>query len=319
MDGATPAGTVPLPENLKAHVYIPPNLLREFEGSHEPIARIVQSFIENVGVPTVIRWRHAVTALGWKLKNQSKTTPTPSQLPLIPDPTLPTSAHYIFPGRPYGSFPTVSPVSSLPSLSFLGQPEAQDMDSLRHNLRVSQSRVTELEAVVDRLREHVDTALVSQKIRVHHAAPSPTRYKFPRPQLSMPLHRLNSSAPKPTLPSQQAIRTTNSATSGNLSPHGVHGPSTLNLYQQAASSPTPDVATRIRPFGAFCHDFILTQGMDVSLHQKIRHLHEHLPSKEWQLEMMNWFGDEDEETACLLAGSLYIDMCADALTLEREG
>jgi hypothetical protein len=55
VDGTAPPGTLPLPENLKAHFYFPPNLLNEFQDSHKPIAPIVQSFIENIGVPTVKR------------------------------------------------------------------------------------------------------------------------------------------------------------------------------------------------------------------------------------------------------------------------
>jgi hypothetical protein len=56
VDGTTPPKAPALPEYLKAHVYLPPNLVSEFTDSHRPIASIVQSFIEAVGVPTVLRW-----------------------------------------------------------------------------------------------------------------------------------------------------------------------------------------------------------------------------------------------------------------------
>ena len=67
MDGTTIPNAPALPEYLKAHVYLPPNLLNEFTESHEPIANIVQSFIETIGVPTVMRWRRAASNNNWSL------------------------------------------------------------------------------------------------------------------------------------------------------------------------------------------------------------------------------------------------------------
>jgi hypothetical protein len=115
VDGTTAPKALALPEHLKAHVYLPPNLLAEFVDSHETIAQIVQSFIEVVGVPTVIRWRRAAVSTGWSLsQQQSGTYSTPSNvhLPLIPAPIQPTSSYYIFPGRPSGSLQSVSEPSS---------------------------------------------------------------------------------------------------------------------------------------------------------------------------------------------------------------
>jgi hypothetical protein len=56
VDGTTPLQVPALLEYLKAHVYMPPNLVNEFTDSHSTIATIVQSFIETLRVSTVIRW-----------------------------------------------------------------------------------------------------------------------------------------------------------------------------------------------------------------------------------------------------------------------
>src|ERR1700683_1024869 len=106
VDGTTIPDAPALPEYLKAHVYLPLNLVGEFTDSHGPIANIVQSFIEAIGVPTVMRWRRAASNNNWSLTQlPSGGLPVPSapNLPLIPHPTLPMSSYYIFPSRPYGS------------------------------------------------------------------------------------------------------------------------------------------------------------------------------------------------------------------------
>jgi hypothetical protein len=54
MDVMTPPKAMAVPEHLKAHVYLPSNLVNKFTDSHESIACIIQLFIEAVGVPTVI-------------------------------------------------------------------------------------------------------------------------------------------------------------------------------------------------------------------------------------------------------------------------
>jgi hypothetical protein len=73
------------------------------------IASIVQSFIETVGVPTVMRWRRAAMNNNWLL-TQSGNLPGPSNnnLPTVPNPVTPSSSYYIFPGRLHGSLQTAS-------------------------------------------------------------------------------------------------------------------------------------------------------------------------------------------------------------------
>lgn len=109
VDGTTPPQAPAMPEYLKAHVYMPPNLIDEFPDSHDAIASIVQSFIETVGVPTVMRWRRAAMNNNWSL-TQSGNLPAPStnNLPTVPNPVTPSLSYYIFPGRPHGSLQTTS-------------------------------------------------------------------------------------------------------------------------------------------------------------------------------------------------------------------
>jgi hypothetical protein len=103
VDGTTNPGTPALPEFIKAHVYLPPNLVEEFPDVDEPISSIVQSFIENLGVPTVMRWKRAGLKRGWNLGTSAQPYNPPQITPLgIPSPTTPLSAHYVFHGRPYG-------------------------------------------------------------------------------------------------------------------------------------------------------------------------------------------------------------------------
>jgi hypothetical protein len=56
VDGTTVLGVLALPQFVKAHVYLPPNLIEEIPDSHQPILSIIQSFIENLGIPTIKRW-----------------------------------------------------------------------------------------------------------------------------------------------------------------------------------------------------------------------------------------------------------------------
>lgn len=70
IDGTTAPGTPSAPEYLKAQVYLPPStVVAELPNAHNSIAEMVQSFIENVGVPTKARWeRVGRSYFGWSLK-----------------------------------------------------------------------------------------------------------------------------------------------------------------------------------------------------------------------------------------------------------
>ena len=53
VDGTTDLGMPVLPGYLKADVYLPPHLIEEQPEHHHTIREIVQTFIENIGIPTV--------------------------------------------------------------------------------------------------------------------------------------------------------------------------------------------------------------------------------------------------------------------------
>jgi hypothetical protein len=102
VDGTTVPGVPALPQFVKAHVYLPPNLVEEIPDSHQPISSIVQSFIENLGIPTIKRWKRAGRNRGWPL-DQAGHAYGPGLVThaLIPPPTSPSSSHYVFHGRPF--------------------------------------------------------------------------------------------------------------------------------------------------------------------------------------------------------------------------
>lgn len=100
--------TSPL-ECLKADIYLPPHLVDECPKCHHPIAAIVQTFIEEIGIPTV-NWHIAAGhEFGWTFtQNQGYAIPSLQNLALVPPPAKSGSAHYIFCGRPYGSLPLLA-------------------------------------------------------------------------------------------------------------------------------------------------------------------------------------------------------------------
>lgn len=109
VEGATIPGAPNLPEYLKADVYLPPHLVNERPESHVPIAAMVQTFIEEIGIPTVNRYTAAGRKFGWTFTQNPSSHPIPSSqnLALIPPPAKTGSAHYVFRGRPYGSIPSL--------------------------------------------------------------------------------------------------------------------------------------------------------------------------------------------------------------------
>jgi hypothetical protein len=182
VDGTTPPQAPALPEYLKAHVYLPPNLLTEFNDSHKTIANIVQSFIETLGVPTVLRWRRAATNNNWSLTQPGgRPVPSASNLPLIPDPVTPSSSYYVFPGRPYGPVPNVhQPPQPHPSPLIETQNEDAQLDwqtlaeqnaQLLEQLAQARAKETEYEATISRLNRQIQSIAVRQDRRVDDEVP----------------------------------------------------------------------------------------------------------------------------------------------------
>ncbi|KAJ7886438.1 hypothetical protein B0H14DRAFT_3730678 [Mycena olivaceomarginata] len=65
--GTTIPGSPTRAEFLRTYMYLPPAFLRRHPDSQPVIAQIVQTFIESVGVPTVIAWAEDARAHGWRL------------------------------------------------------------------------------------------------------------------------------------------------------------------------------------------------------------------------------------------------------------
>ena len=131
VEGATIPGAPHLPECLKADVYLPPHLVDERPECHLPIAAMVQTFIEEIGIPTVNRYIAAGRAFGWTFpQNQGHAVPSSQNLALIPPPAKTGSAHYIFRGRPYGS------------LSLLASPPQQSNSDQRQPMTASPTLTT---------------------------------------------------------------------------------------------------------------------------------------------------------------------------------
>ncbi|EMD37547.1 hypothetical protein CERSUDRAFT_73418 [Gelatoporia subvermispora B] len=105
IDGTLSPGMTIAPENLHPHVYYLPTYLSEMPSTGVPLTRIVQRFIEDLGVPVVRCWERAMRARGFPLtmsNSQHRTTVDYASLPLVPSPVSANSTHYVFHGRPPG-------------------------------------------------------------------------------------------------------------------------------------------------------------------------------------------------------------------------
>ncbi|KAG1799392.1 uncharacterized protein HD556DRAFT_1439775 [Suillus plorans] len=98
-----------VPETLKANVYINPKVLEEHHELHAVVAQITQLFLSDYATPLTNAFADTRTRHKWGNSTMAQ-TPTKGKaqtedpiMPLIPRPIVPTSAHFIFPGRPAGS------------------------------------------------------------------------------------------------------------------------------------------------------------------------------------------------------------------------
>jgi hypothetical protein len=132
VEGATIPGAPNLPEYLKADVYLPPHLVHELPECHYPIAAMVQTFIEEIGVRAVSRYLTAGRKFGWSFtqNKSSHAIPSSKDLSLIPSPVKSGSAHYIFHGRPRGSLPLSPQHQTMPAGStILSSPQSDSLAS----------------------------------------------------------------------------------------------------------------------------------------------------------------------------------------------
>lgn len=103
VSGAQVPGSLPLPEYLKANVYLPPSLVENQPELHPSILRITQDFLETIGVATVRNWKNRVmNDLGWSMTMGGNARPN-GKIHGVPQPQS-RSSHYIIPGQRMGDF-----------------------------------------------------------------------------------------------------------------------------------------------------------------------------------------------------------------------
>lgn len=92
-------GSPPLPEYMKASVYLPPSLVDHHPEIRPSILQITQQFLETIGVTTVRNWKvRAQKDLGYSLKTTNVARPN-GTIYDVPQPQF-RSSHYIIPGQP---------------------------------------------------------------------------------------------------------------------------------------------------------------------------------------------------------------------------
>jgi len=104
VSGTQVPGSLPLPEYLKANVYLPPSLVENQPELCPFILRITQDFLETIGVATVLNWKtRAVNDLGYSMTMAGNARPN-GKIYDVPPPQI-RSAHYIIPGQCMGDSP----------------------------------------------------------------------------------------------------------------------------------------------------------------------------------------------------------------------
>ncbi|KAJ7725662.1 hypothetical protein DFH07DRAFT_970797 [Mycena maculata] len=216
-EGTTRPNSLMRPEYLSSTVYIPPTFLARNPAAHIHIARIVQHYIETVGVLTATAWRtDARRQLKWPL-NQSGPPRSPNYIPpglVIPDPKERGSSVYVFRGCPDGSLNPPSPAPAVPAVPAPSEPVASQTSTrygsegpeeysqdalnliaeIEHNHVLMQdiadlrSHVTELEDALDNVQ-----ALMANRDGEH--ADVQRRLEQTISSLQLQLHRAQVSSP----------------------------------------------------------------------------------------------------------------------------
>ncbi|EPS95021.1 hypothetical protein FOMPIDRAFT_1019697 [Fomitopsis schrenkii] len=105
--GGLPPGTRLEPQNLKVDVYLPPGLFDELPELQPALARIVQAFVENIGVPAAAQFLRCANTNNWSLASGDVRLNRPQDvLPIFPGDNGRCSS-YTFWGRPVGELNTL--------------------------------------------------------------------------------------------------------------------------------------------------------------------------------------------------------------------
>jgi len=182
--GTMVPGSPPLPEYMKASVYLPPSLVNNHPEIRPSILRITQEFLETIGVTTVQNWKvRAKNDLGFSL-TMAGVARANGTIYDVPQPQF-RSSHYIILGQPMGTLddgrttPTTgsevaSPTPSPPSSSY----GFEDMDmasqlidaqeqvhTLAEQLTSAQQEIRRLEAQLELFSELDDSPRIPTATR----------------------------------------------------------------------------------------------------------------------------------------------------------
>ncbi|KAK7052793.1 hypothetical protein R3P38DRAFT_2503193 [Favolaschia claudopus] len=175
VEGTTIPNTPSDPQHLRASVYLPPRFVQAHQATHPAIARIVQLFIEELGVATVQQWKADAQHQGWSMTQGGYgAAHNPHTSVLVPNPE-PNSSHYNFYGRPPGVLDNLlhtapappAPPAPAPAVVVIEDDDDDDeqfddatiniMDALER-AAYAESRVQELERQVDHLEAQLAAA-----------------------------------------------------------------------------------------------------------------------------------------------------------------
>jgi len=199
VNGTNVPGAPASPEYLKALVCLPPALVNHHRHLEPTIMRIVQLFLESVGVETVRLWAdRARRCLNYSLTQVGTTRQNPamSTMPL-PEPL---TSSYTFFGQPI-SASSLSPPSSSADSSGYDEPTAEEMRiiELTEQLAVSQNHN---EALTKELQRAKQMLTQLRRPPPNPSSPRPvTPTKTPVPPASQFVHRPYATISSPLSPS----------------------------------------------------------------------------------------------------------------------
>ncbi|KAJ7692022.1 hypothetical protein B0H14DRAFT_3531663 [Mycena olivaceomarginata] len=215
VEGTTVPNTPTTPEYLRAAVCLPPAFLANHPTSHPAIARIAQTFIESVGVPTVRDWYNNARRLGWPL-TQSGFGPTPNanSPELIPS-SRPGTSHYRFFGRPVGALDILlgtlpgpgPPPAPVQPIDIEDDEDDDDFDDVSVTITDAVARASYAEAESAIRLEHIHQLEQQLDILVARIAVADTRCTDLEGQLISARRAATAHATPPTTPQRAQPRT----------------------------------------------------------------------------------------------------------------
>jgi hypothetical protein len=313
VDGTLVPNAPPLPEFIKADVYLPPPFVEERIVPPFSVATIVQNFIEEIVVPAVIRWKQAAAntpGIRWRFTDGGEAdipAPNRTNLPLIPSPVTTTSSRRIFFGRTSGSLtaapqaspnsPSTPPPSPTPSTTSV-TPGYDDVEQTLADLREeivtlkdvlsfahqerhdSEQIITSLRGEVRKLSARL-SATMSDLNASQSGHPPPPLFTEEHANQCRPSSPSKASRGKRPIPASPTIRV---PVPGNIFQLGaspkISSPSTLSHHH----SP-------IRSFGPESAKAISRHSLSHRVHTTLTHLCNEFTINTWASELSKIYPD----------------------------